>query len=54
MDMNPYHLIKRGDIPESENIKCFAWGYSCMWCGHRWEAREQDKLDHPDEFIDRE
>lgn len=54
MDRSPYHLIKKGDIPEAKDIKCFAWGYSCMYCGHRWPAREQDKKDYPEEYMEQE
>jgi hypothetical protein len=46
------HLIKRGDCEESMDCETFAWGYSCWVCGKRWEARDSDRLDHPDEYVD--
>lgn len=46
------HLIKSGECAEAMDCKTFAWGYSCR-CGRRWAARDSDRLDHPDEYVDR-
>ncbi len=38
-------------VKDEDNHYTFAKGYCCGVCGHYWDARFQDKLDHPDEYI---